>query len=70
MQRPVKAQDGSYECPENYQACNPEFFGKPDGQDYVICYKDGEKSSTCPITDLKLMTSDQKADATYEEVKG
>ena len=70
MQRPVKAKDGSFECPANYKACNPEFFGKSNGQDFVICYKDGEKSSTCPITDLKLKASAKEAGATYKEVKG
>ena len=36
----------------------------------MVCYKNGEKEKSCPITDLKLKASDKQAQATYREVKG
>lgn len=31
MQRPVRKSDGTFACPESYQACNPDFLTKPNG---------------------------------------
>ena len=56
MVRPVKNVDnGSQACPDGYQPCNPEFLSEQGSLlDYVICYKEGEKELTCPITDLQF----------------
>ena len=68
MVRPEKKQQGSYECPSNYEPCNPEFFGRPNGYQYVVCYKKdaNEKQSVCPITDIKFDEQNKDPSASYK----
>ena len=67
MVRPVKnADDGSQACPDGYLPCNPQFLNGQSGLlDYVVCYKEGEKELTCPITDLQFKPQDSNDQATY-----
>ena len=67
MVRPEMKSDGIYQCPTSYEPCNPEFFGRPNGYQYVVCYKSGEnlKQSVCPITDIKFDEQSKDPTATY-----
>ena len=69
MVRPVQKQDGSYECPPSYQPCNKEFLARPNGHQYVVCYKDeaGVKESVCPITDIVFDQQSKDPKANYEQ---
>lgn len=71
MVRPVKddnADSGSdYKCPENFKACNQDFFFKKDGHDYVVCIaNDLKMEENCPITSIAFEI-DEADEELYEE---
>ena len=74
MVRPLKkAGEDKYACPDGYLACNPKLLEAQQSQseklDYAMCYKEGEKEATCPITDIRFKESDKREFATYTEKK-